>query len=154
MSLYNRQRMEIELEHLDQLDQEVSARVANGEMDGFEARRMGAKLERMRRGCRMKLVNTGQLVGDLRAATAEAATGSDRGRFRENAAWNRIRNASLPDGSSRAPESTPSPLAAVSSREISLDTPQGLAEAKALQIAGWRLVWRPNGRNVAIAYDF
>lgn len=68
MPLYNRDDFELESEILEMASQQLSARVASGEMTGFECLRAEAEIERRKRQAKSKLLKTQQLVGDIKHA--------------------------------------------------------------------------------------
>jgi hypothetical protein len=151
LGLYSRQQLERDLEAAERFDQEISAKVARGELSGFVAVTMGREVAKKINSLRMKLVNAGQLISDLRAAKREAQDGTERGEERLRAAWNKIRWNS--DGHKEAVESTPEALRAPQAREVDLRDPTAQNEIRSAQNASKRMYWRPNGRNVVVIYD-
>jgi hypothetical protein len=180
MGLYNRSQLEKDLAAVEAFDQEISRKVAAGEISGFVAVAMGREVEKKIRSLRMKLVNAGQLIGSLKAAEREWKEADDsqgavyhaeirrgelvkgseeylmpteRGKKRLKAMWNRVRWNSTPDGGDAAQASDSERLEAPRSREFSLDDPEAQIEIKRAENARKRMLWRPRGRNVVIVYD-
>lgn len=116
MPLYNKVEHEIEMREIDYAEQQISVALANGTITGFRARQIQqgwisgrtesgkpiwSGIEPARRRARMKLINTGQLVSDLRAAQvnlakAESETDVKDGKKRLGKMWGRVRGASDP----------------------------------------------------------
>lgn len=160
MGLYSRKDLEADLERLDSMDQSISIMLAEGRKPHGEtfgwARRKTEAIERERSRCRMKLLNTGRIISDLRAAklefaTAESETEVERARRRLNASFATIRHNS--DGRKSAPETLELPQVAEMFYEIPLVSPEAIEQARALQASGKRVVWRPREREVAQIYE-
>lgn len=156
--MYSREQLERDLAAVERLDSEISAKVARGEISGWDAVRLGRECQKKIASLRMKLVNAGQLIADLRAAKAEVAiaesqTEEDRAQARLHAAWNKIRWNSDGRISDAAQDTDSRRSEAPRSREIDLDSPGAQAEVKAAQIARKRVLWRPGGRNVVVIFE-
>lgn len=159
MGLYNRAKLEADLAAAEEFDQEISRRVAEGSLSGFIAVTMGREVEKKIRGLRMKLVNAGQIMGDLKAAQGELATATlaesesqmAQAKSRVRAAWKKIRANS--DGSESPEDEVSEPLRASRTHELRLDDPEAQNDIRRAQNARLRMLWRPQGRNVVIVYD-
>lgn len=157
MGLYSRKQMEADLDELDQLDQEVSKLVAEGVKDGFWAIRAGARIEKQRKRLRMKLLNAGQMIQDLKHAQAEFATAetqgaSDVAEDRIKAAFNKLRWNSDGVKSPKPPERAPGdwlpakPDYILNILEVHPDV------LRLSSLLGRRMVWRPGGKPIVEVY--
>jgi hypothetical protein len=176
MGLYSRQQLERDLAAVERFDQEISAKVARGELSGFVAVTMGREVAKKINSLRMKLVNAGQLIADLRAAKREAASVdtpgcfdhadinkgrvinrqrlgfAERGAERVKKTFQKIRWNS--DGIQNDSQNTQrEALEAPRSHEVDLRDPTAQNEIRSAQNASKRMYWRPNGRNVVVIYD-
>lgn len=66
--LYNREALEKDEANSDRIDQLISQLVASEEISGIHSLSLTEELEKFRRKCKMRLLNTAFLVGDMRAA--------------------------------------------------------------------------------------
>lgn len=153
MGLYSRADLERDLDALDRLDAQLSRDVAAGDLTGFQLIHFQAEIERKRRRLRMKLLNSGQLVQDLRhakrqvqAATTEHA--KKRAEKELRSAFNMIRYNSDGQKSEYVVQEPPK-LAKPVFREVSTISLAGQIEAREAQRAGKRVIWRPGGRDCA-----
>jgi hypothetical protein len=163
VGLYSRAQLEKDLAAVERFDAEVSAKVARGEISGFAAVELGRDVQRKIASLRMKLVNAGQMIADLRSAkeelaTAESETQTRQAKFRLRKAWAKIRfnsdgRSSDDANATAAQDGAPSPLGVSRSREISLDSPEAQGEIHAAQKAGKRIHYRPGGRNVVVIFE-
>lgn len=67
MPLYNREDMELELELIEMASQQLSAKVASGEISGLECLKKQSGLDYMVRQAKGKLLRTQNLVADISA---------------------------------------------------------------------------------------
>lgn len=68
--LYNKEALELDLADIERLDQAVSKLVADGAINGFQARTIYAENEALRRSYQMKLVRSVQIVDNFRRIKA------------------------------------------------------------------------------------
>lgn len=71
MGLYNKRDLEFDLDCLDRLEQETNAKMLTSPGLAMNAKLLGQLFDKERRRCRMRLLNSGSLIGDLRAAEKE-----------------------------------------------------------------------------------
>lgn len=66
--LYDQRDLEFDLDMLDKMEQGLSADIVAGTISGFAVRGLVSQFDKERRVCRMKLLNSGALMRDLRHA--------------------------------------------------------------------------------------